>query len=130
MKTRIQQNQAPSTSEDCLSNHDGLIKMKSKVFWNLFQSTTRFQKLWRGFCTLSKSYQDKATNASLIRTRGSHFNSNTDLKTSTRVVFQLKHGLHQVGDTKVAFNTKCGSCVDHKNVSLSSFMFQLRRGSD
>jgi len=65
----------------------------------------------------------------LIRMRVLHFNLNTDLKIDARVVFQLKRRLHQAGDAKVAFNTKHGSHVDHQNTSLSSFAFQLKRGS-
>ena len=72
-----------------------------------------------------KNLKDKATNAGLIRTWGLHFNSNVILKTDTRVVFQLKYGLHQAGEVKVAFNTKRDSRVDHQNAGLSSFAFQL-----
>ena len=48
-----------------------------------------------------KITKDKATNVSLIRKRGSLFNSNTNLKTDTIVMFQLKRKLYQVGDMKV-----------------------------
>jgi len=72
----------------------------------------------------------KATNMGHIRTRGSYFNSNADLKIDARVVFQLKRELDQVEDAKVTFNTKRGSRVDHQNESLGSFAFQLKRGSE
>ena len=70
-----------------------------------------------------KITKDKATNTGLIRMRGSHFNLNADFKANTRVVFQLRCRLYQVGDVKIEFNTKLDSRVDHQNANLSSFMF-------
>ena len=74
-------------------------------------------------CRLFKNHQGKATNMGLIQMRGSHFNLNAYFKANTRVVFQLRCRLYQVGDVKIEFNTKLDNCVDHQNANLSSFMF-------
>jgi len=64
-------------------------------------------------------------NADLTLMLGLYPNSDASLKPDARIVFQLKHKLHQAGDAKVTFTTKRDSRVNHQNVDQSSFAFQL-----
>ena len=43
------------------------IQPKSKIFWNLSQSTAEFRKLWRQFCRLSKNTNEKASDTDLVK---------------------------------------------------------------
>ena len=74
-------------------------KMRSKVFWNLSQSTAVFWKLWRGFCRPSKMIDDNTSDTSLapnVRVRVLISNMNL-------VFLYQTLGSHSLFDVRVTF---------------------------